>query len=590
MRKTFTLFFFISIVFTSAFSQVTPPTKEFRAVWLSTVSNLDYPKTTGAAAQTAELISIIEALKSREFNTVVLQVRSRGDLLYPSAIEPWAAAMTGQLGKDPGWDPLQKAIEECHKRGMELHAWWNFSLVANGTTAPSSVGLPHVAAAHPTYAKAAGTQLFMDIGLPEVRAYLVDLAMEMVRKYDIDAIHFDYIRYLENVTTAFDATTYSTYGGNMSLADWRRENINMCVRAMYDSIKKVKPWVKVGSTPIGNYKAGVAGVGPALYGYTDCFQDSRRWMLEGKHDYLAPQIYWDLTGKYPYNIILKNWVENCGARHVYGGIAAYKNDPATTSNNVYNQIGDIIDYTRSLKANGEIFFRYDNITPGNFFGLKGRYAYPANIPPMPWIDSVPPGTPKNLKVTKVDDKTFTFTWDKASSGTDGDTAKYYNIYQSTSSVINFNDAANLLYITTNTNNIFTVKFYAPPEENYYYAVSALDRNNVESPASNIVPVIVTGIADLNNPSGFHLEQNYPNPFNPATHIAYSLSSHGNVKLSVYNVLGQEISTLVNEAKDAGRYIVNFNASNFSSGLYIYKIQITTNNRTFVDYKKMLLTK
>lgn len=583
MKKIITVIFLLSAVIATAFSQVTPPTKEFRAIWVTTVSNSDYPRTSGAENQKSELINLIQAMKNNKFNTVVLQVRSRGDLLYPSAIEPWATAMTGQLGRDPGWDPLQMAVDECHKRGMELHAWWNFALVANGTTAPASAGLPHVATAHPTWAKPAGTQLFMDVGLPEVRAYLVNLCMEMVNKYDIDAIHFDYIRYLENIPSSFDATTYSTYGGGMNLSDWRRENINMFVRAVYDSIKKVKPWVKVGSTPVGNYKSGVPGVGPALYGYTDCFQDSRRWMKEGKHDYICPQIYWALTGNYPYNVILRDWLKNSGSRHVYGGMASYKAD-------VYPQTAAMIDTTRAQKAPGHIFFRFENIAQNNFAAVKSRYANPANIPPMPWIDSIPPGTPNNLRVTKIDDKTYRLDWDKSSAGIDGDTAKYYNIYRSTSAILNTNDASNLYNITTNADNSYTLSFSAIPDKNYYYAVSALDAKNVESGLTNVNSILVTNIADLKSPSLYKLEQNYPNPFNPATTIAYNIGSKGLVMLKVYNILGQEIRTLVNEVKEAGRYVTNFDANNLPTGMYFYRIQVTTDGKLFTDYKKMLLTK
>ena len=583
MKKIFTVIFFISVVLSTGYSQLIPPTKEVRAVWIATVTGLDWPKTFGASDQKAELISLIQTMKNNNFNTFVFQVRSRGDLLYPSAIEPWAAALNGVLGMNPGWDPLQVAVDECHKRGMEMHAWWNFGVVSNTTTPPSSVGLQHVGTLHPTWAKAAGTQMFMDPGEPEARNYLVNLAMEMVRKYDVDAIHFDYMRYLENIPNSFDDADYAAYGGGMSRSDWRRENINMFVRAIYDSIKKIKPWVKVGSTPIGNYKAGVPGVGAALYGYTDCFQDSRRWMTEKKHDYLAPQIYWALGSAYPYNVILRDWLNNSGSRQVWGGIASYKTD-------VYPQTERMIDTTRAQGGGGEIFFRYDNISPSNFAAVKSRYANPANIPPMPWIDSIPPGTPANLKVVKIDDKNYKLTWDKAAAGTDGDTVKYYNIYRGITSAMNFNDVTNLLYITTNTDNNYTVTFSATPDKNYWYAVSALDGKNVESSRSNIVSVIVTGIAGLNNPSEFRLEQNYPNPFNPSTNIAYTLGSKGSVKLTVYNVLGQEISIVVNEVKEAGRYVANFNASNLPTGMYIYKIQVTTNNKTYVDYKKMLLTK
>jgi uncharacterized lipoprotein YddW (UPF0748 family) len=473
-----------TISFSLTFSQ-RYPVKEVRAIWVATVGRLDWPKTDGASAQKSTLLNIIQSMKNANFNTVVFQVRSRGDVMYPSAIEPWAAALSNSsgiiYGTDPGYDPLQYAIDESHKLGMELHAWWNVFNVASKETAPTQYGgLPHVAKAHPDWVKPYDGSLFLDPGMPEVRAYLIKLAMEMIRKYDIDAIHFDFIRYPD--ASFDDAATYAKYGNGMNKNDWRRENINQFVRELYDSVMAVKPMLKVGSTPIGNYKAGVPGVGGAWYGYTDVFQDSRRWMQEKKHDYIAPQIYWAITGSYPYHLILQDWVNNGGyGRHVYGGVGAYVAS-------VYPQISMIVDTTRYFKSQGNVFFRYDNISLGSFSAVKPNYAYPANIPSMPWKDSIPPNNIKNLIVSRSDNKTYKLTWDMPSAAGDGDSPKYFNIYRSQTPNFDRNDARNLIYISTTNSTEYTDKYASEPAQNYYYSVSALDKGNNESPLSNITSI------------------------------------------------------------------------------------------------------
>jgi hypothetical protein len=454
--------------------------------------------------------------------------------------------------------------------------------------------LPHVAQVHPDWIKvipplADGSDggMFMDMGYPEAREYLVTLAMEMVRNYDIDAILFDYIRYHDRIDINWDASTVQAYKpDNMSLADWRRENINMFVREIYDSIKAIKPCLKVASTPVGVYAAGILGVGPELYGYSDCYCDSKRWLQEEKHDYLAPQIYWALSYPQtasPYNRILPDWLKDRNGRHIYAALAAYKPE-------VYPELADIIQFTRTRQGHGNVFFSQSDVAPRDYAAIKSVYLYPTNIPAMPWIDSIPPAIPQNLAITKIDDKTWNLTWDKAAPGADGDVAKYYNIYRSPWTVTDYEDGANLYHITTNDDNSFTVNFDEPPDSNYYFTVTALDRNNVESAPSNVAPLLITDVADLEKPATFKLEQNYPNPFNPTTNIAYHISSRANVRLSVYNVLGQEISVIADEVKDAGDYLVKFDAANLPTGVYIYKIDVSAGSQRFIDHKKMLLTK
>lgn len=306
------------------------PKREVRAVWIPTVWGLNWPKTFDPEEQKRSLISIFDRIRNLKLNTVVLQVRARGDLLYPSQIEPWAASLTGTLGKPPGYDPLKFAIEEAHKRGLEFHAWWNVVKVADGSEGPPSSVPLHVVNGRRDWVRpwanrdrnrrVTSIEWWLDMGLPEVRAYLVSLVMEMVRSYDIDAIHFDYMRYPGMEFD--DEKTYIRYGGGMPRDEWRRENINKFVRAVYDSIIAVKPMLKVGSAPIGIYKnlTGAKGV----QAYVELSQDARRWLAEGKQDYVMPQLYWGLEGNPRFDVLVHDWQKHSSGRHVYAGVGAYK--------------------------------------------------------------------------------------------------------------------------------------------------------------------------------------------------------------------------------------------------------------------------
>jgi len=570
------------------------PKKEVRAVWLTTVLGLDWPKTIGANAQKASLINILQTLKNANMNTVLFQVRARGDLMYPSQYEPWAASLSGgNLGINPGYDPLQFIIQEAHQRGMELHAWWNVFIVASSSSPPYSYGLPHVAAVHPEWVRVykysnGSKELWLDPGIPEVRNYLVTLAMEMIRKYDIDGIHFDHIRYPNPDYS--DDSTYALYGGGMNKADWRRENINKFVQALYDSAMRVNPMLKVGTAAIGIYKSipGASG----WEAYNDVFQDSRRWLQEGKHDYVAPMIYWNIgnqPGDPDFAALVRDWQQNSYGRHIYAGVGAYKD-------NVRLELPREIDTTRSLGALGNVYFRYDHISNTSVFGDKYRYL--ANIPHMWWKDNVPPNAPSNLTITKLDDTHYRLDWMKPTPASDSDTAKYYDIYRSTISPVDVSNPANLLCITTNSQTTFTDVFSSPPTQNYYYAVSAFDKGNVESQPSNQVGLIITSVAEnRNTPQGFRLQQNYPNPFNPSTVIEFMIQDAGYVSLKVFDVLGREVATLVEGYLSAGSYSVNFNGGSLSSGTYFYRLsygpQMSTQVRhtgQYVAIRKMILSR
>lgn len=389
--------------------------RELRAVWLTTLLGLDWPDAAlrgNAAAQKEALRVILDDLRDKKYNTVFFQVRSRGNTVYRSAYEPWAGEVSGSFGKDPGWDPLAFAIEECHARGMQLHAWFNVCRVWSRGEPPASVPA-HVARAHPEWVQRFGEDLWLDPGIPAARAYTVRVAEDLVRNYAIDGLHLDYVRYPDRGFR--DEDTYRREGNGMSIEDWRRDNVSALVRAMYERCTAVRPSLQVGSAPIGIYRNLPTARG--WEGRNAIFQDSRRWLREGYHDYVAPQIYWGLTRKgsrIDFEALVADWKRESSARLVIAGVAAYKE-------NVQPWLADHIDAIRDHGAAGVVFFRYAHVK-GNPLG--GRFDRRTIPPPMPWRDAVRPNPPRTLRL-----ELGRLTWEAPVPASDGDTAAWYAVYR-----------------------------------------------------------------------------------------------------------------------------------------------------------------
>jgi uncharacterized lipoprotein YddW (UPF0748 family) len=597
MRKILTFFLFVSTLL----AQVHPK-REVRAVWLTTVYGLDWPsaKATSASGiqqQKNELIQILDRLKSANFNTVIMQVRARGDLIYPSQYEPWATSLTGTLGRNPGYDPLKFAIEETHKRGMEFHAWWNVVKVKDDSTLPPQTNPPHIVLRHPEFVKyyRPNNEWWIDMGKPEARNYLINVVMELVRNYDIDGIHFDYIRYPNPDFP--DDSTYALYANEYpNKDDWRRENINKFVRAVYDSIKKVKPWVKVGSAPIGIYKNIYADDGTPLatgwQAYYSIYQDSRRWLMEGKHDYHSPQIYWDIANNPKFDVLVRDWKNNSYGRHIYAGSAAYRMDSGS-GNWSASEILAQIDTSRAIGVQGNTFFRYKSLVLKGLIDslINSKYKYPAFIYPMPWIDSVKPNPPINVAIRRIADKTFEIFWAQPQTPPDGDSVKYYAIYRSENSPVDIDDIKNLLAVV-GPDRISYSDVVPDLGKNYFYVVTAFDKLHNESNPSNEVSTVSVVVAEAGQQIlKFELYQNYPNPFNFETTIEFEIPFDSWVSVKIYDILGREIKTLVSGFKSAGRHKVIWDGrdeqgSYISSGVYFCRMTAGSFSKTI----KIVLTK
>ncbi len=313
----------------------------FRGVWIATVFNRDWPSRTGltAEAQRAELLAHLDTAVERRLNTVVLQVRPAADALWPSPYEPWTEVLTGTQGRDPGWDPLGTAVEEAHARGLELHAWFNPYRVAHHPD-PARLVADHPARLHPEWVLPYGGKLYYNPGLPEVRRFTQDAMLDALRRYDVDAVHWDDYFYPYPVAGEVfaDDETYARYGGDFpDKASWRRNNTDLLVSEMAARIKAVKPHVPFGVSPFGVWRNIAqdpegSDTGAGLGTYDDLYADTRKWIREGWIDYVVPQLYWHIgLPTADYATLLRWWdavVRGTGV-DLYIGEALYKaGDPA----------------------------------------------------------------------------------------------------------------------------------------------------------------------------------------------------------------------------------------------------------------------
>lgn len=556
------------------------PKEETRAVWFTTNWALDWPKTSGIDNQKNEIKAIFDKLVAANFNTVMFQVRSRGDLLYPSSIEPWAACM-GSLGSNPGWDPFRFAIDEAHARGLEIHAWFVTFRVWSSSSNPSSTSPQHVALSHPewvtNFTEGSTTTKWLDPGIPAARDYVKSIVDEIITNYsDVDGIHFDYCRYPE--ATFDDATTYSTYGNGQDKAQWRRDNINTFMADVYSLVQNKAPNVKVGSAPIGIYKNLTNATGWEAYHVLG--QDARQWMNSGNHDYICPQIYWDIASNPQFPIVAEDWVNNVSGRHVYTGhnaaglgkkrgsekfeehvLARQRKTRAWSASEILNQI----DVSRQKGAKGQCYYRYSHIgnnTASIYDQMKaGQYAYPANIPSMSWKDNVAPNAPRNLTINDYGTY-YTLGWNAPETSSDGDGAKYYNIYEFDSPNVDLSDIKKVVKFKV-TAEYATFNTSLPADK--YYVVTAYDKGYNESTVSNLVgtstPVDIVVLSA---------------PANKATGVSTNavLSWNAYTGASTYDVQVSEksdFSSLVVNQTGVGTTSINAGGLNYNTK-YFWKVK------------------
>lgn len=409
---------------------VDPPAlpREFRAVWVATVDNIDWPSVRGLPTDKAqaELIAILDRAKKVGLNAIILQVRPHADAMYSSSIEPWSEYLTGRQGKapEPYWDPLEFAVEQAHKRGLELHAWVNpyraWHPAAKGPKAENYIGRED-----PAIVKEYGKYEWMDPSEPEVQNRTYKVMMDIVERYDLDGIHIDDYFYPYKVKDSSgkdvdfpDSRSWGRYKasqGSLSRADWRRKSVDDFIHRVYDGIKAEKPWVKFGISPFGIYRPNVPeGIKAGVDQYGDLYADARKWLREGWLDYFTPQLYWpiDLTPQ-AYPVLLKWWLsQNTQNRHMWPGNYTGRTDPGNgnwKAKEVLNQI----EVTRKLGASGNVHFSMKCLMK-NWNGITdslitGPYAPTSLVPASPWLDKEPPSTPEHV-ATEPADKGLKVTW------------------------------------------------------------------------------------------------------------------------------------------------------------------------------------
>jgi uncharacterized lipoprotein YddW (UPF0748 family) len=394
----------------------TPPTirREFRGAWIATVGNIDWPSRAGlgVAQQQAELQTLITGFSQTGLNAVILQIRPAADALYRSALEPWSRYLTGTQGNDPGYDPLEYATGLAHGAGMEMHAWFN-PFRAGNSRDTSLFAATHIWRARRDLARIYGTQVWMDPGDPEVQDRSMAVVLDVVRRYDIDAIHLDdyFYPYLERDTQNRlidfpDSATYARYNARgLTRADWRRDNINRFVERLYREVHGVKPWVRVGISPFGIWRPGNPPGITGLDAYTEIYADSKLWLNNGWLDYFAPQLYWaSAPAAQSYPTLLAWWAsQNVRGRHLWPGNATYRVSDGTSTAFAPAEIATQLTTTRASAAasggaTGNIFYNATSLFARNAEVSKllaaGVYASGPALPPATsWLDASPPAAP-----------------------------------------------------------------------------------------------------------------------------------------------------------------------------------------------------
>ncbi|MDR2121583.1 MAG: family 10 glycosylhydrolase [Flavobacteriaceae bacterium] len=344
--------------------------KEFRAVWVASVLNIDWPSKTGlsAAEQKKEFITLLDNVKKWNMNAIIVQVKPASDALYRSKLSPWSKYLSGEQGVDPGYDPLEFMIKEAHKRNIEIHAWFNPFRLSAGSASWSVLSTDNIAYKHPDWVVRYGNQLYLNPGIPEVWDYVVESIMEVVKNYKIDGIHLDDYFYPYKVGNLDypDYKEYKKYGVTFaSKADWRRNNINTFVNKLYKTIKKENESLEFGISPFGVWRN--EGSDPkgsktrALQNYDDLYADVVYWMENGWIDYIAPQLYWQRgNSAADYSTLVEWW--NTMAKEtqtkLYIGMAAYRVNEWKRPDELVQQVY----YNRKFpEVKGNIFFSYKSL-------------------------------------------------------------------------------------------------------------------------------------------------------------------------------------------------------------------------------------
>ncbi len=388
---------FAIVLNTNAFGQ----TKEFRAAWIATVDNIDWPSKGNydPEAQKAEFIRIIDMHKRNGLNALVVQIRPATDAFYPSQYEPWSEWLTGKQGTPPTpyYDPLQFMIDECHKRGFEFHAWMNPYRAVFDTKKAKQIAPTHITRLHPEWFVTYGEKKYFDPGSKDAQAFVIKVVEDVVSRYAVDAIHFDDYFYPYKIKGKDfpDKKTFALHGNGLTRDDWRRSNCDSIIVGLSRAIKKINPTCKFGISPFGIWRnidkdpQGSNTVGGTT-NYDDLYADILLWLRNDWIDYVAPQLYWEFEHNIaPYQTLLDWWNEHTYGKHLYVGLAIYRAGSNANWKDTTQLPRQIEALREKENVKGMIFFSsksFDNNPNGWSDELRFKYfKQPAMVPEMEWI-------------------------------------------------------------------------------------------------------------------------------------------------------------------------------------------------------------
>lgn len=578
----------------SAGAQAQAQKYEFRGAWVATVANLDWPSCTSCSSdvQKADLIDILDGLQEAGINAVIFQVRTEADALYDSPFEPWSYWLTGEQGTapEPFYDPLAFAIEEAHARGMELHAWINPYRADRGSSYPKAAS--HVTNANPDWILSFSHGIsILDPGLPQVRDRVAAIVGDIARRYDIDGLHYDDYFYpypstgFSRITNEDDATFAAHSRGFTDRGDWRRDNVNLLVAQIQDTLRAVRPEAVHGVSPFGIWKSGTPTGTTGLDAYSVIYADAVAWLDAQDIDYLTPQLYWsservfdaDGDGDNDFNrqrfTTLANWWASVrNDRHLYPGMAGYRiGQRGFEADEIPNQIR----YTRSRDdIGGSVIFRANSGILFSSLGLGDSlrtdlYRTAALPPVMDWMSQQAPGAPTALTAAeRPGDTTVDLSWTAPVAG-DAE-ARFFAVYRIPSA-----EAGDLTAAMARGENLVEVTGQAtatdvpPVNDLYTYVVTAVSANSIESLPSNPAVVQSSVATEADGPLAAALGTPRPNPARGHTTVDVTLAQAGRVTLRVVDVLGREVARLLDAApRTAGTHPVTWQTGALGSGTYL----------------------
>lgn len=491
--KSLLCVFFLLLMAGGVFAQVQTgsayPKREFRAAWIQSVNGQFRGMPTEKLKQ--NLIGQLNSLQKAGINAIIFQVRPEADALYASRLEPWSRFLTGVQGKapEPYWDPMQFMIDECHKRGMEFHAWIN--PYRTKTTLKSELAPNHVYNIHPEWFVTYGDQLYFDPALPESRRHICMVVSDIVSRYDVDAIHMDdyFYPYPIKGKDFPDDASFARFGGGFSnKGDWRRSNVNVLIKKLHETIREIKPWVKFGVSPYGIYRNEssdpLGSKTKGLQNYDDLYADVLLWAREGWIDYNIPQIYWHIGHPVAdYETLVKWWARNTENRPLFIGQSVMNTvqnaDPKNPSINqlprkmalqrAYQTIGGSCQWPASAVVENAGKYR-DAL-------IAEYHKYPALPPVFDFMDNEAPAKVRKMKPVWTEDGYILF-WTAPKYKEEMNRAIQYVVYRfNDKEKVNIDDPSHIVAITRDN-------FYKLPYEDgktkYRYVVTALDRLHNES--------------------------------------------------------------------------------------------------------------